>query len=308
MTVQINTISFFSGGGLKDFGARDAGTQIVYANEIDPRLASYHAANFKHPDGTPVVQVKPIQEVTVEEILDTIESKYGNRNVHAVCGGPPCVDFSLLNSRKKNGFDSKNWLVMSFLEKVRLLNPMVAVMEEVPAFLNHPLFYPMFLEAVGKMNYEVKGKVMCALNYEGNSIRRRAIFIFIRKDLGKMPVFPKPIATSSKKCGDFLDIDYFTSGHFDDRMRSSNEPMTTVTSGSPHLFFKTGISRKPTEREIMLCQSLDPDRYVLPPNHSYSIFRKVMGNGVPSMMAFHLFKTLVDEVLIPAIQAEEVLQ
>lgn len=295
----IKVVSFFSGAGLMDFGAKQAGIQIAFANEFNKKFAPYHAANFHHPDGSPVVTVKPIHEITKDEILKVLEDQYGETAIDIVCGGPPCQGYTKLNTgRKENGSSSRNWLVMEFLKKVGELNPKVAVMEEVPDFLSDKVHYPLFLEEIGKMNYAVKSKVMCALNYEGNSIRERAIFLFVRKDLGKEPVFPKPVMGGRKMCGEFLDIDSYTSGHFDDRLRYAHEPMTTVTSGSPVRFFKNGVARKPTEREIMLCQSLDPNSYILPKNHSFSTFRKVMGNGVPTRMSYHIFKTIVDEILI----------
>lgn len=302
----IKGVSLFSGGGLMDMGSEMAGIHTAYGNELDPRFAAYHAANFFHPDGTPVVNVKPVQKVTTEEIIAVLNEKYGDSVIDLVSGGPVCCDYSKLNSQKRTGRDSRNWLVMDFLAKVTALNPKVAVMEQVPEFIMHKFYFPLFLEAIGKMNYMVKYKVLCALNYEGNSIRRRAIFIFVRKDLNKMPVFPKQIPEGIKMCGDFLDINGFTSGHFDDRFRLSNEPMTTVTGGSPNLFFKNGISRKPTEREIMLCQSLDPNRYKLPKDHRYSVFRRVMGNGVPTMMAYHIFKTVVEQILVPELEEASV--
>jgi len=301
MTNLIKAVSFFAGAGLMDYGAKQAGIQIAFANEFNKKFAPYHAANFQNADGSPVVTVKPIHEVTKDEILKVLEDKYGDTAIDIVCGGPPCQGYTKLNTgRLENGSSSRNSLVLEFLRKVEELNPKIAVMEEVPDFLIDKVHYPLFLKEIGKMNYVVKSKVMCALNYEGNSIRERAIFLFVRKDLGKQPVFPKPIPGGIKMCGEFLDIDSYTSGHFDDRLRYANEPMTTVTSGSPTRFFKNGVARKPTEREIMLCQSLDPDSYMLPKNHSYSTFRKVMGNGVPTGLARNIFRTIMDEILLPA--------
>ncbi len=300
MTKPIIGISFFAGAGLMDMGAKMAGIQVAYANEFNPKFAAYHAANFHHPDGTPVVSIKPIQEVTKEEIIAALQKSYGDSNVDIMWGGPPCQDYTRLNtSRVTEGSASRNGLVMEFLTKVSLLNPQVAVMEEVEDFIRDEVHFPLFLKACKRMNYVVNYKVMCALNYEGNSIRRRAIFIFTRKNLCKMPVFPKSIPEGRKMCGEFLDIESYTSGHFEDRLRFANEPMTTVTSGSPARFFKNGVARKPTIRELMLCQSLDPDSYKLPKGHSYSISRKVMGNGVPTKMAYNIFKTINEQILSP---------
>lgn len=308
MKKLIKGVSLFSGGGLMDMGADMAGIHTAYANELNPKFATYHAANFKHPDGTPVVRVKPIQELTVDEIIAVLNEKYGDSTTDIVSGGPVCNDYSKLNYQKRTGINSRNWLVMDFLTKVIALNPKVAVMEQIPEFLTDDFYFTLFQETVKKMNYVVKYKVLCALNYEGNSIRKRVIFIFVRKDLGKMPVFPKPIPEGRKMCGDFLDIDSFTSGHFNEGSHYADEPMTTVTSSSPKLFFKHGVSRKPSVREIMLCQSVNPNTYILPPSHSYSVFRKVFGNGVPTMMAYHIFKTIMDGILLPAVNTDQKIQ
>ncbi len=198
MKKPIKGVSLFSGGGLMDKGAEMAGVHTCYANELCPKIAAYHAANFKHPDGTPVVKVKPIQELTVDEIIAVLNEKYGDSTIDIVCGGPVCNDYTKLNYQKRTGLNSRNWLVMDFLAKVNALNPKVAVMEQVPEFLANKFYFPLFLDEIKKMNYVVKYKVMCALNYEGNSIRKRAIFIFVRKDLGKMPVFPNPIPEGKK--------------------------------------------------------------------------------------------------------------
>jgi len=299
MTKLIKGVSFFSGGGFMDKGAEMAGIHTAWANEVNPKFATYHAANFHHPDGTPVVTVKSIDDVTKEEIIAVLQEKYGDSEVDIICGGPPCVDLSRINSRKKTGSDSKTRFIMAFLDKIIALTPKVVVMEQIPQLLTDEFHFPLFLETIKKMNYEVKWKVLCALNYEGNSIRKRAIFIFVRRDLGKVPLFPKPIPEGRKMCGEFLDIDSYVSDNFSDRVRSASEPMTTVTSGSPARFFKNRIARKPTVHELMWCQSLDPDTYTLPKGHTYSTFRRVCGNAVPVRLSYNIFKTIFDEILAP---------
>src|SRR5580700_5996444 len=136
MAHLIKAVSFFSGAGLMDFGAKQAGIQIAYANEFNKKFSPYHATNFHHPDGSPVVTVKPIHEITKGEILKVVQEKYGDAAIDIVCGGPPCQGYTRLNTnRLENGSSSRNWLVLEFLRKVDELNPKVAVMEEVPDFL-----------------------------------------------------------------------------------------------------------------------------------------------------------------------------
>jgi site-specific DNA-cytosine methylase len=291
-------LSLFSCGGLMDMGAKLAGVQVAYGNEFDPRFAAFHAANFHHPDGTPVVSVKSLLDVTREEVLSLLKEKYGHTNYIFLSGGPSCQDYSPINTQKvDDGPGSRNWLVIDFVRAVKMFRPPIAIMEEVPRFLKHKKFFPLFNDACKGMDYEIRYKVLNSMNYQGNSIRRRAIFLFVRKDLNVLPVFPKPVPGGENMCGEFLDIDSYFSGHFEDRLRMSDEPMTTVTSSSPKDFFKNGVRRDPTVEEVMWCQSLDPATYKLPEKYSYSVARKVFGNGVPTMMAYHIYKTLIDEVL-----------
>jgi len=298
MEKQLIGASLFSGGGLMDLAARRAGITVAFANEISEKFAAFHAVNFFHPNGTQVVDVRPMSEVSPQTILDLISEKYGATDLDFVWGGPPCVDYTRLNTRRLEGGDkSKKRFVLDFLDMCIALNPKIIVMEEVPELLSDKIYYPLFQAKCAKMNYRIKRKVMRAINYEGNSTRTRVIIIFIRKDLCKDAVFPQRLPKGIKMCGDFLDIDYYVSGHYEDRARYANEPMTTVTSGSPKTFFKNDVPRQPSVREIMLCMSVDPDEYILPNKFSYSTFRKVFGNGVPTMMAYHIFNTLVEQVL-----------
>lgn len=295
---KLLAVSVFSGGGLMDLGAHLAGIPTIYGLEIDPRFAAFHAMNFKHPDGSPVIRIGDVRKLDMDEVLEIMFRYYGpEATIAFLMGGPTCTDFTPLNKKRNKGPDSNCWLVIDYLDVVQKVNPLIAVMEQVPDFLTDDFFFPLFVEKARAMNYNVVVKVMNALLYEGNSIRERAVTILVRNDLNKMPVFPEPIPSGIKMSGDFLEIEKFKSGHFNDRDRYPFEPMTTVTGGSPKRFYKNKIWRNPNEREIMLCQSVDPAKYILPKKYSYSVFRKVFGNGVPTMMAYHIFRTLISEVL-----------
>jgi len=78
-----------------DLGARKAGITVAYANEINKDFAAFHAVNFHHPNGTSVVDVRPMSEVQPQTILDSIKEKYGTTEIDFVWGGPPCVDYSM---------------------------------------------------------------------------------------------------------------------------------------------------------------------------------------------------------------------
>jgi len=63
-----------------------------------------------------------------------------------------------------------------------------------------------------------------------------------------------------------------------------NDPMTTVTSGAPVIFFRDGCARKPTVTELLERQSIDPEKYKLPEKSNRSVAVTMLGNSFPALM------------------------
>ncbi|GGF28811.1 DNA cytosine methyltransferase [Hymenobacter cavernae] len=100
MQKNINTLSFFSGGGGLDLGFAAAGFNIVYSSDIDSyscktlELNSGAKSYFgKHP-----VVCDSIVNVTPESIFEVTGLSKGK--VDFVIGGPPCQAFSVFGKRK----------------------------------------------------------------------------------------------------------------------------------------------------------------------------------------------------------------
>src|ERR1035437_966381 len=115
MFKQLNGLSVCAGGGLEDMGAHLAGIRTIFASEIKPAFADFHAINFRHPDGSPVVSVGDMRKLNMEDVLRVLKEKYADAEsyIHFVHGGPSCQDYSRANIRKNStGDDSRNWLVL----------------------------------------------------------------------------------------------------------------------------------------------------------------------------------------------------
>lgn len=69
----------------------------------------------------------------IEELLDKIETSFGDVNVDVLTGGPPCQSFSLAGERRKN--DKKDDLFEYYLKVIEAIRPKYFVMENVYGIL-----------------------------------------------------------------------------------------------------------------------------------------------------------------------------
>ena len=69
----------------------------------------------------------------IEELLERIQSNFGDVNIDVLTGGPPCQSFSLAGERRKN--DKKDDLFSYYLKVIETLRPKYFVMENVYGIL-----------------------------------------------------------------------------------------------------------------------------------------------------------------------------
>lgn len=131
----MNAIDLFAGAGGLSIALKDAGFDIVLANEVNPVFAATHRLNFPE---APLI-VKDINFVTKSEI----DSLLAGRSVDLIVGGPPCQGFSIfgkrrfVNTRDYNPHeDPRNFLVYQFIRIVEETRPKFFLMENVKGFTN----------------------------------------------------------------------------------------------------------------------------------------------------------------------------
>jgi site-specific DNA-cytosine methylase len=327
---RIIIVSTFSGMDLLMLAFMRAWALPGYGLEKNVWAALMHAVNFKYPDGSPVMQFvditkeehevlkddkdteydsalingkyirgKRIQEVNGAEIRAEIERIYGKDICIIMLGGPPCQDYCKLNQNKRTGDRNRNPLVFEYLRVLKELNPDLAIMEEAQEF-GQPQFAGIFREfmaAAMELNYHVAHMEANSLHYGSNQQRIRRVVMLVNKGLGKMPVFPAPDTVNVKRVRDFLDIDYFHSGNFTDKIKGSGHFMCTVTSGAPAYFIKSGNKYKPSNDELLLCFDINKGEYVIPSFISQQQVRKAIGNSVSVALFHKVAVTLINEVL-----------
>lgn len=125
--------------------------------------------------------------------------------VDMIVGSPPCVGMSIGN-RKFEGNESEarpehdaNRITIDFARTVSNFMPKAFIMEMVPAFMSDK-FKSLFDEYMALLaDYNVKADVINFADYGVPQTRKRAIIIGLRKDLGKLPVFPLPFTTEKNE-------------------------------------------------------------------------------------------------------------
>jgi len=196
-------------GGFSNGFARTKRFRVVLGNDIKKLALETFATNHAHDDEAPIVVAQDIRTVADDALIKLLKSRNVSE-LDCLIGGPPCQGFSQMrrtNERRgskivsfggynKLDQDSRNDLVLRFLEVVAALNPKVVVIENVPQFLSHyhdgkKGGIAQQVEAVlQELGYQVVCNVLNAANYGVPQLRLRAVIMASR--IGHVPL---PVAT-----------------------------------------------------------------------------------------------------------------
>lgn len=196
-------ISLFAGAGGMALGLDHAGLVCVGAAEKDDRASATFAANFHSRMAEPRLLALGPSEGDVERLNF---GDWARRLKAAGCdrldvleGGPPCQSFSRvgrgkLNNLRKGGFlrDPRNLLWRHFFEAVRVLNPRMFLIENVPGMLHHG--GTNVAEAICRegtaAGYRVKCAVLNSAAFGVPQTRERLFILGISEELQVVPTFP----------------------------------------------------------------------------------------------------------------------
>ncbi len=194
----MNAIDLFAGCGGLSKGFMDAGFNIIVGvDNNQPALNTFE----KNHNGAVAMNA----DLSKQETFDKIKEIAGDRQIDVIIAGPPCQGFSLTGPR--NFDDSRNKLYLAVIEIVKQYKPKGFIIENVPgmATLYDGQIKDEILKRFKKIGYNIECKILCAADYGVPQLRRRLIFMGIRKDIGK-PCFPDPIFTESayRTCRDAI--------------------------------------------------------------------------------------------------------
>lgn len=187
METKMNAIDLFAGCGGLSKGFMDAGFDIIVG--VDNDQAALNTFEKNH-NGAVAMNA----DLSKQETFDEIKKIAGERRIDVVIAGPPCQGFSLTGPR--NFDDARNKLYLAVIELVRQYRPKGFIIENVPgmATLYNGEIKNEILRRFEKMGYNIACQILCAADYGVPQMRKRLIFMGIRKDIG-MPKFPEPLFT-----------------------------------------------------------------------------------------------------------------
>lgn len=187
-----NYIDLFAGCGGLSLGLHNAGWKGLFAIEKSPDAFKTLKHNlidklhhFSWPDWLPQ-QANDINKV-IEKYPDKLKKLRGN--ITLVAGGPPCQGFSIAGRRDEN--DSRNKLINSYIEFVRLVKPKLIFFENVKGFTlefknneeKGKKYSEIVTQELSEAGYNVYGKLVNFGEFGVPQKRIRFILIGISKEL-----------------------------------------------------------------------------------------------------------------------------
>ena len=173
-------VDLFSGAGGFTIGFTRAGWSPAICVDFNKDVALTHEHNYA---GTPFVQ----GDLSSEELMDNICSRFERSSIGIVAGGPPCQGFSMFGKRRfvnTKGYephiDPRNNLVYSYVEAVKRLNPRWFVMENVAGLLtlDNGFFIDSLMKEFKALGYkDLEYKVLNAADYGVPQLRKRLVII-----------------------------------------------------------------------------------------------------------------------------------
>ncbi|WP_085247121.1 DNA cytosine methyltransferase [Gilliamella mensalis] len=250
----MNIISLFSGAGGLDLGFKNAGFEIVAANEYDKSIWETYEKNHS----------TPLIKGDIRNIKSDIFLKY-SKKIDGIIGGPPCQSWSEAGALRGIS-DDRGKLFFEFIRLLEDVQPNFFVAENVSGMMSkrHLEAVQNIIHLFGNagLGYDVFIQTLNSSDYGVPQDRKRVFYVGFRKDLQVKFEFPVPLKTKvslkdsifdlrntampalekNKSHGDKLAVlnhEYFT-GDFStifmsrNRVRSWEQQSFTIQAGARH--------------------------------------------------------------------------
>ncbi|MFA5406806.1 MAG: DNA cytosine methyltransferase [Candidatus Nanoarchaeia archaeon] len=311
--------SLFSGCGGLDLGFKEAGFDIIYANDNAKWVWETYEKNHKMK-----IDKRSITEVASEDIPKVI----------GIIGGPPCQSWSLAGAMRGIK-DPRGKLFYEYIRILKDKRPLFFLAENVPGIISkkHKSEFLKIIKELEKLDYLVSYKLVNSKDYSVPEERKRVIIVGYHKSLGKRFVFPeknnkkvslkeaigdlpeaKPAADKNKHREDLSipNHEYLT-GSFStiymsrNRKRNWDEQSFTIQAGARHAplhpsscdMIKIGVDkmkfvgekyRRLSVRECAKIQTF-PDDFIFYYKNVPDGY-KMIGNAVPVLLSKEIAKKI----------------
>ena len=190
---RLVVVDLFSGAGGLSEGFRAAGFHVALAVEKDPYAAETNYFNHSRNKSKFRTRVLTADIADVDFVKERklLRESLG-KPPEVVIGGPPCQGFSRANMRTRTSKNPLNALVLDFVEAVKAMRPLVALLENVADIekFEDGDTVELLGYAFDDIGYSFNSAVLNAADFGVPQRRRR--FIGIATRYGITVTLPKP--------------------------------------------------------------------------------------------------------------------
>jgi DNA (cytosine-5)-methyltransferase 1 len=306
-------VSLFSGCGGLDLGFKEAGFDIVWANDVFLDAASTYRKNIGDH-----IDTRDISQVSVDEIPDC----------DGVIGGFPCQGFSSANTGRHED-DQRNKLYLQFVRVLVGKKPKFFVAENVRGILTlgGGKVFETIRNDFAQAGYKIFYKLFNAADFGVPQKRERVIIFGLRQDLSvndylafppnpthakknaentkpwlssgeALAAIPEPEALHSLKNHTGTKYKMRFNGYLGHRRVDPQQPAPTITArgderGGVVIIHHPNNHRRLTVREAATIQSF-PLNFEFFGNNT-SAYRQI-GNAVPPLFALRVAESIKSTV------------
>lgn len=175
--MSFKVAGFFSGAGGLDLGFKQAGFDIVWANEFDKKVIP--TLEYNSP-GT-VIDSRSIVDIKPEDIPD----------VDGFIGGPPCQSWSV-GGASRGLEDKRGQVFLTYINLIKAKQPKFFVIENVSGMLSktHEEAFQFLIKELSSLHYNFTYKTVNAADYGVPQDRKRVFFVGYHKSIKGDFVFP----------------------------------------------------------------------------------------------------------------------
>lgn len=172
-------VSLFSGCGGLDLGFKNAGFQVIWANEYDKDIWETYEYNHQNT----ILDHRSITNIHEDEIPEC----------DGIIGGPPCQSWSAGGSMRGLK-DNRGKLFFDYIRILKAKRPKFFLAENVKGMLlkRHSEALSTLKAEFKRAGYDLYFNLLNAANYSVPQDRYRVFFVGFRSDLGLKFTFPSP--------------------------------------------------------------------------------------------------------------------
>lgn len=203
----MKVLSLFANIGVAEALLKEAGYNVVIANEKIPRRAKVYSEIY--PQTTMVCG-----DICDAKVFESIISLGREQQIDIVMATPPCQGVSRAGKQKQG--DERNLLILPVISAIKELNPKYALIENVPQFIDTTILFKgenknitALIKSELGSEYKVSVNVIDTKYYGVPQTRQRAIILLSRKDQREwiLPERSETVVTLEDTIGDLPSLD-----------------------------------------------------------------------------------------------------